>query len=417
MRVAFLVLLVAFSAGAADLPSQMEAPWQGVFKYNFLLETEILYEAPRANLPTPDEIAARYPNPCGWNTGMEDGLLNGGPMLLAALARLDASGGADAEAERAARAVYRGLMRCATVSGVSGFLARSISPTDRRSIYPSSSRDQYTLFVYSMWRTWAHPFAARAGWCEEIRKTLSDVAAYCEKTVVASNDWSILRSDGGVPVVSKMWVDDPRSGKGLRPHEASRLPMMYAAAWSVTGDPHWRALYERYADDAIRMSQRPDAEAGLFAYLQMNAANRLLYEVDTNGMRRAAYGRLLTDATKRALEGGRSRIERLYAAAQPALYAPFGDWRKSPMTSYGEIGEGAARLKVLKPSFPPDREAAWWCVREMGERMVVQMLCPGWTISEQDRRDFSRDMSRIDFAQPSWTPPVHALWYYWAAGR
>ena len=33
------------------------------------------------HLPSPEEIAAGFPNPCGWSTGMEDCALNGGILL------------------------------------------------------------------------------------------------------------------------------------------------------------------------------------------------------------------------------------------------------------------------------------------------------------------------------------------------
>jgi hypothetical protein len=47
-----------------------------------------------------------------------------------------------------AASVFQGIQRCATVHGVPGFLARGICPEDGKSIYPNSSRDQYTHAVH-----------------------------------------------------------------------------------------------------------------------------------------------------------------------------------------------------------------------------------------------------------------------------
>ncbi|MEI3005224.1 MAG: hypothetical protein V8T87_11475 [Victivallales bacterium] len=44
------------------------------------------------------------------------------------------------------------MIRCGTVHGQDGFIARGISPHDGKSCYSNSSRDQFTLAVYGMWR-------------------------------------------------------------------------------------------------------------------------------------------------------------------------------------------------------------------------------------------------------------------------
>ena len=100
-------------------------------------------------LPTPAEIRAGFPNPCGYGTGMEDSALNGGILLDAVLRHYEATG--DAAARIMAGQLADGLLRCAT-AGTRGFVARSVCPADGVSHYPNSSRDQYTNLVFGLWR-------------------------------------------------------------------------------------------------------------------------------------------------------------------------------------------------------------------------------------------------------------------------
>lgn len=417
-------------AEESGLAASADRAWNGILRYTLHPKTDMLYEAQEGVLPTPEEIARHYPNVCGWCTGMEDGLLAGGPLLLAALARIDARGGRDEAAEAVARRVFRGLMSCAEVSGVPGFLARAVSPFDGKSFYPSSSRDQYTLFVYAMWRTFRHPFAAKEGWKPRIARVLADVAAFCERTVTKGNGWSLTRADGGEARVSKMWTDDVRSRRsdgrgsvdfgGIYPHEMARLPMIYAAAWDVTGDGHWRERYEKYADDAIDMSElRDPASERVFALLQMQVSLALLYEIERDVSRRSRLERIMAGRTKWALlvSCPRRRMDELFRVAEDEFYRPYPDWRKLPMRPLGRIGTGALAREGMIPVQPEARKAVWSYVRETGERMMMQILCPGWRISDADERGFAEDMSRVDFSRPCWTAPAIALWYYWERQR
>ena len=62
--------------------------WETAFRRFFCPETELFYDFVTDvennawhHLPTPDDITASVPNPCGWGTGMEDSALNGGSAL------------------------------------------------------------------------------------------------------------------------------------------------------------------------------------------------------------------------------------------------------------------------------------------------------------------------------------------------
>ena len=91
----------------------------------------------QAHLPTAEEVKRQYPNPCGYSTGMEDGMILGGAMLSLICDRFAVTG--EESPARAGRAGIRGMRRCATVHGVPGFIARNVCPEDGKSIYINSS--------------------------------------------------------------------------------------------------------------------------------------------------------------------------------------------------------------------------------------------------------------------------------------
>ena len=128
--------------------------WRMAFERLWCEKTKLFYDflsedtpdGAISHLPTPEMIARQVPNPCGWGTGMEDSVLNGGVMLEALIALYQRTG--EASILPALHEVAEGLLACAQVSGQEGFLARSLSPADGESHYSNSSRDQYTHWVY-----------------------------------------------------------------------------------------------------------------------------------------------------------------------------------------------------------------------------------------------------------------------------
>lgn len=213
-------------------------------------ETELIYDYATSrdpvhrfdHLPAPEEVAADFPNPCGWSTGMEDSMLNAGSMLD--VLRLEREDGDSPETAPAfACRLLHGIHRCATVHGHPGFVARSITPRDGKSCYSNSSRDQFTLAVYGVWRFLrAFPDAPSAE-IQRARELLHSIACYCEHTVTAGHEYDLGRLDGSRAIVSKMWQ--------CGAHEVLRLPMIYAAAFEATGDGHWRDAAREYAIPAL----------------------------------------------------------------------------------------------------------------------------------------------------------------------
>jgi hypothetical protein len=90
-------------------------------------------------LPTPEDCALGKPNAIGWWSPIEDGPMFTGLYLPAMCERARRSG--DAADKAKARRLAQGLMKCASVSEVRGFIARGVG-MDGRCHYPLGSDDQ-----------------------------------------------------------------------------------------------------------------------------------------------------------------------------------------------------------------------------------------------------------------------------------
>jgi len=436
VRTAVVAVLVAgcVRAGLAaqsadfepDVAAAMDCAWNRLFGDFFSAETGLLYERPReawkSVLPSPEEIAAKCPNSCGHGTGMEDATLNGSSMVLAILARQAAPGGAGAEAKKALCALYRGLRLCAGVSGQPGFLARSVHPLDGKSFYANTSRDQYTLFVYAMWRLWRSASVEPAV-REEIARTLVDMAAFMQRTITRERRWSIPQSDGRPSVVCDMWADPeakarPVSGGGvafggIMPHEALRLPMIYAAAYAVSGDPRWQRAYDAIADVGIRWAGLDDPSTiSVYALVQAQVSQRLLWELESDQARKDSYRTMLL---KRALFARNLYDAAYFAERERRCQGDFSrsapDWRKCRMRS-----ETTADGAIQK--FPCLDEAdggRFAFVRDAGEKLLAILLSPDCDLTPDEYSLFSETVRKVDFRKYGWATPVCCIWAYWEA--
>ena len=146
-------------------------------------------------------------------------------------------------------------------------------PLHHKSIYITSSRDQYTHLAHALWRYYHSPLCdAEAR--QTIPEILKAVADRMTRNVTAENNYDFLRADGS---------RDPRGicrMLHVRTHEAARLPMLYAAAWDIgRNEEHYR-LYRKYLPEAIQhsleLSTLPEAEIARwippYAVLQMQCS-------------------------------------------------------------------------------------------------------------------------------------------------
>lgn len=431
------VLQAVFLVAGADgiVAAKMEDAWRQLETNLLHPKTEILSDACAADdgrplrmerfLPRPEEIAKQFPNPCGWTTCTEDGVLHTVPYLLAALARHRALG--DEASAALVRRLFRGLKRCVEIPGT-GFLARNICPFDMQSFYWNCSRDQYTLWVYGMWRYARSPLASVAD-RRDIARLMTMVAKFHEACIVPENQYGSVRYDGRVGMVCRMWTDDPfkpphfnRNGAGdvdgVRAHEILRLHEIYAATWSVTGDEHWWKRYEAIAEGGLRIAELPlDRNIDGFPSFQSQLSQRLLWEVDPDPVRKARYLRLLQRGTSLGdyvyEKGARTLQEIGWRTAVPC-----GDWRGWKMRMLGgkdwfSPGRFISGYAYLLPEWDPSFHATYDGVRNLGEGILVKMLCPGFKVPEALSKGFDDHVKRCDFARHCSAGLVYPLLVHW----
>ncbi|MEE0929019.1 MAG: hypothetical protein UIG59_07480 [Acutalibacteraceae bacterium] len=234
--------------------------------YDFLIDGKNAWH----HLPSPEDVKRQNPNPCGWGTGMEDSVLNGGSAIDALVGHYAATH--DEWAKKLCLELFEGMMLCATVSEHKGFIARSVSPADKKSYYINSSRDQYTHWIYAAVRLYDSPIADDAV-KNKIREVLVAVAEKCLRDVTEENGFELLRADGKAGIVSKMW------GK-LGAHEYLRLPMFYMAAYYVSGDEKWKCEADKYRFEALEKTKtfQPHKHS-TYVLLQLQYSLRLMYDL------------------------------------------------------------------------------------------------------------------------------------------
>ena len=349
-----------------------------VFSRYFCSETELLYEFvvdetgnAWSHLPKPEDIALSVPNPCGWGTGMEDSVMNGGnaiDMLIEAYTLTQ-----DERIKPLTDAIFRGLLRCADGKKNSGFVARSVSPLDGTSRYIESSRDQYTHWVYAALHLYTSVLAD--SWQkDQIRNTLVRIAEKCERDVIPENDHHMLREDNTVGRVNKMWGD-------VGTHEWLRLPMFYLAAFCSTKDPHWEKLYMRYRDEALLKSlpHKPNSMR-CYASLQMQCALRMIYDHDPDSTVREQTAELML---RNAVYGAQKAIENSREYCRPeydaAIHYRFRSWngiepfRQGIFGGYNYDNPGQSERRDINPTFYP--------VREVAEGAIMAAMCPSYTVT------------------------------------
>lgn len=320
-----------------------DALWPRFFDPSTNLIYDVAFTDP-SQFPTDEEIRAERPNCAGWMTGMEDCCLTGG-FVLDALLLAHRLTGEQAWAQKA-RCVFAGLASLATKSPTRGFVARGFAPGGRE-VYPDSSVDQYTSFVYGVWRYARSDLAGEAE-RRAAARLLEGVAAFVE-----AHDDRIVRADGAPAIYGDT--------DAFLPDRACRLLEFYKAAADLSGDEHWQRRYREKAEEKIRLRlvcfDGPDprpADWNIHDIAQNQLAWRLLYELETDAAIRAACREAMA-AQARCV---RSRI---------------GRWRE-------HAGEPLVRLvpdrwRYLLPGFlerhaeydPADAQQVRWFLRYVDE--------------------------------------------------
>ena len=262
-----------------ELSEKMSDAWETVWSRFYDPKTNQFFTREPSRLPSAERVKRLDPNDCGYGTGMDDCPLFGGILLVAICDQHDVTH--DDSLKTDALSVFRGLRFCATAHGVPGFVARGVCPEDAKSIYITSSRDQYTHLVHGFWRYYHSPLCDESA-KQAIREILQAIADRMTRNVTPENNYDFLRADG---------TQDPRGicrMLHVRTHEAARLPMFYAAAWDVGRNEEHHRLYRKYLPQAIQQSLElphlSNSEIARwippYAVLQMQCSLEVLHELE-----------------------------------------------------------------------------------------------------------------------------------------
>jgi hypothetical protein len=156
-------------------------------------------------LPSPDDCKLGRPNAIGWWSPIENGPMFTGIYLAALCERARRSGSAT-DREKARR-LARGLLKCASVSEVPGFIARGVG-TDGTCHYQLGSQDQTHPWFYGLqaFATSGIPTAGeRAAIVQKVREVALALEAFDWKcpcdgdfTGQSRGDFAIFRHHGAV---------------------------------------------------------------------------------------------------------------------------------------------------------------------------------------------------------------------------
>ena len=349
---------------------------------NFLSsETDLLYDylvdgipdRLTGHLPSPSEIQVQFPNPCGWGTGMEDSVLSGGSLIDGLIAYYGATG--DKSVKELTGRLFKGMMRC-VVDIDEGFIARSVSPVDKKSFYFDTSRDQYTHWVYSALRLYNSPLCEDS-WKKDIENVLVAFAKRLQRNVIPENDYNMLRYDGKISIAGKMWGD-------IGTHEYFRLPFFYIAAFHVSGDRHWFDMYMKYRDEAFRKMQSFHGDSfGLRCYpvLQMQYSLKAAYDIDPDPVFKENCRAYMKDIAAYYEGFVLSESEKLLSDIKsPKNYYKYRAFREVPFRNMGAFGE-KEYLNAAQSEIPEN--SGFYLIRNVGEAASCVALCPDYDFNAE----------------------------------
>ncbi len=181
------------------------------------------------DLPTPEDCRLGKPNAIGWWSPIENGPMFTGMYLQAMVERARRSGSVSDKDQ--ARRLSQGLLKCASVSDVPGFIARGIG-SDGKCHYPLSSDDQmhpWFLGMHAYLRSDIPTASERAVLVAKVREVAD---------VLEGNGWQVP-SDGA-------FKGQFRGGfKGEHFRDVVRYLYLLRATYEMTGDAAWLERYRK----------------------------------------------------------------------------------------------------------------------------------------------------------------------------
>jgi hypothetical protein len=327
-------------------------------------------------LPTPEDCRLGRPNAIGWWSPIENGPMFTGIYLHAMVERARRSG--TAADKNQARRLAQGLLKCASVSDVPGFVARGVG-SDGKCHYPLSSDDQM-----HPWFLGLHAYL------------LSDIPSADERTVLVAKVREVadvLESTGWrVPCDGAFKGDFRGAFKGEHFRDAARYVYMLRATYDMTGDAVWleryrQALGEKPPGSAETRQEIcalgcprdlgfiPTLQKGQFwIYVGTQAGLLRLAAVETDAAAKAAYRKGLDVTAQFAL----SSVD-THAMFDNGDQGFFGtaDWRVANVTWFPQPtqkeAERLARIVDFKKRGPRKNYEATWMRHPLAAAAVVAL--------------------------------------------
>ncbi|MBL9144847.1 MAG: hypothetical protein JNM99_14295 [Verrucomicrobiaceae bacterium] len=191
-------------------------------------------------IPTPEDCAVGKPNAIGWWSPIEDGPMFTGLYLPAACERARRSGKDEDKAK--ARRLAQGLIKCASVSDVPGFIARGMG-TDGKCHYPLGSDDQTHPWFYGL-HTYCMSDLPSVEERDQIVAKMKEVAAALE-----ANGWKC-------PCDGAFKGDFRGAFRGHLFRDAVRYLYMLKAMHDVTKDKVWLTRYHQALEERPPQSEQ-----------------------------------------------------------------------------------------------------------------------------------------------------------------
>ncbi len=180
-------------------------------------------------IPTPEDCALGRPNAIGWWSPIENGPMFTGLYLPAACERARRSGAASDKEQ--ARRLAQGLLTCASVSDVPGFIARGLG-TDGKCHYPLGSDDQTHPWFYGLHAYYTSGLPSEAE-RRQIAGKMKEVA-------------DVLEAAGWRCPCEGAFKGQFRGGfQGHLFRDAVRYLFLLRAMYDVTGDRVWLERYRK----------------------------------------------------------------------------------------------------------------------------------------------------------------------------
>lgn len=301
-------------------------------------------------LPTPEDCRLGKPNAIGWWSPIENGPMFTGMYLHAVVERARRSGAASDREQ--ARRLAQGLLKCASVSDVPGFVARGVG-SDGKCHYPLSSDDQM------------HP------WFLGLQAyLLSDIPTAAERAVLVAKVKEVAEvlqaHEWRVPCDGAFKGDFRGGFKGEHFRDAARYLHLLRATYEITGDAVWLERYRRALDEKPAGSAEtrreicalgcprdlsfiPNLERNQFwIYVGTQAGLARLAAVETDAPTKAAYRQGLVVTARSATPSVGTHVQ--FDNADQGFFGT-ADWRAAHPTWFPQPTQAEAErlARIVDP--------------------------------------------------------------------